>query len=96
MKIIFCGDSYTLGEGLSSREQVYANLVANHYNIEFESIDNNEVCLINITKSKKPVFVHFDYEKEKHNGTYFRRDGRNSIPLTPEEMFKHIQSKNNL
>ncbi len=70
--------------------------IPNHYNIEFESIDNNEVCLINITKSKKPVFVHFDYEKEKHNGTYFRRDGRNSIPLTPEEMFKHIQSKNNL
>ena len=41
MKIIFCGDSYTLGEGLSSREQVYANLVAKHYNIKYINLSQS-------------------------------------------------------
>ena len=32
-KIIFCGDSYTLGEGLANKEQVYPYLIAKYFDI---------------------------------------------------------------
>jgi len=34
MKIIFCGDSYTLGEGLADKKQAYPYLVAEHFDVD--------------------------------------------------------------
>ena len=47
MKIIACGDSYTLGEGLNKLEQVYAELVAKYFNAE----------LINLSQSGASEFL---------------------------------------
>ena len=50
MKIIACGDSYTLGEGLSNLKQVYINLVANYFNAE----------IINLSQSGASEFLITD------------------------------------
>ena len=34
MKILFCGDRYTLGEGLADKKQAYPYLVAEHFDID--------------------------------------------------------------
>jgi len=38
MKIISCGDSYTLGEGLNSLEETYGYLVAKKFNTEYTTL----------------------------------------------------------
>lgn len=38
MKIIFCGDSYTLGEGLANKEQAYSYLIAKYFDIEYNNL----------------------------------------------------------
>ena len=42
MKIISCGDSYTLGEGLSSPEETYGYLLAKEYKSEYCSSETDD------------------------------------------------------
>ena len=71
MKIIFCGDSYTLGEGLSSREQVYANLVSNHYNIEYINLSQSGASEFLITEQvEKAITMSPDLVIIGHTSEY--------------------------
>ena len=50
MKIIACGDSYTLGEGLNKSEQVYVSLVAKYFNAEFINLSQSGASEFLITE----------------------------------------------
>lgn len=41
MKIIICGDSYSLGEGLSSKDQVYGNLLQKELDCELVNLSQS-------------------------------------------------------
>ena len=71
MKIIFCGDSYTLGEGLSSREQVYANLVTKHYNTKYINLSQSGASEFLITEQvEKAITMSPDIVVIGHTSEY--------------------------
>ena len=59
--------------------------------ITFENIDDVEVCIVNVMKSSEPVYVNFKSDKKEYKGPFFRREGRSTIELNPEEVVKYIR-----
>ncbi len=72
-------------DSLSSTVDVKKNI-----RITFESVDDVEVCIVNVLKSSKPVTVNFKTENREFRGAFFRRDGRSTIELTAEEVIKYV------
>ena len=50
MKIIFCGDSYTLGEGLANKKQVYSYLIAKYFDVEYKNLSQSGASEFLITE----------------------------------------------
>ncbi len=72
-------------DSLSSTVDINENI-----KITFESVDDVEVCIVNVLKSSKPVTVNFKTENREFRGAFFRRDGRSTIELTAEEVIKYV------
>lgn len=65
--------------------------IKNNIRITFENIDDVEVCIVNVSKSSEPVYVNFKSDKKEYKGPFFRREGRSTIELNPEEVVKYIR-----
>lgn len=55
-----------------------------HIKITFPSIDEKKICLVQITRSGKPVYVTFE-----GNENFFVRNGNSSIPKTRQEQSEY-------
>lgn len=55
-----------------------------HIKITFPSIDGKKICLVQITRSGKPVYVTFE-----GNENFFVRNGNSSIPKTRQEQSEY-------
>lgn len=57
-----------------------------YINITFESVENQDVCIININKAPQPVFV-----KERDTKLFYVRSGNTTKLLNSEEAYNYIQ-----
>ena len=57
---------------------------SSHIKISFPAYDNNQICLVEVSKSSKPVFTTFEERED-----FFVRSGCSSQPLTREEQSEY-------